>query len=74
MPLFPDNTNWLQKASGLLLVMIAVGGVVIVTVKLQVLLLPFISVTVNVIFDTPLLKTPLILPPLPLRVVAPVIV
>jgi hypothetical protein len=52
---------------------IAVGKGLTDTVVLQVLLLPFTSVTNQVMDETPTLKVPLASFPAPLRLVAPVI-
>ena len=49
------------------------GFGLIVTVVVQVAVLPHASVTVHVIVDTPTLNTPLASFPVPLLVVAPVI-
>ena len=53
--------------------MIGVGFGLIVTDVVQVEVLPQSSVTVHVIVETPTLKAPLALFPVPLLVVAPVI-
>ena len=52
--------------------MIGVGLVLIVTVVVQVEILPHASVTVHVIVETPILNNPLASFPVPLLVVAPV--
>ena len=49
------------------------GNGLIVTVVVQVEILPHASVTVHVIVDIPILNVPLALVPVPLLVVAPVI-
>ena len=52
---------------------IGAGFGLIVTVVVQVAVLPHASVTVHVIVDIPILNVPLALVPVPLLVVAPVI-
>ena len=58
--------------AGLGPVITGAGSGLIVTVVVQVEVLPHASVTVHVIVETPILNVPLASVPVPLRVVAPV--